>query len=210
MNMPTTIDESKLVIKAPVDIAVFNQITYEKAIELRTICVEKKKLVEETFNPIVEKNHAAWKQALSTKNKFLDPIVGLIEIIDSKVKAYKREQERIAQEAQDKLRREAEEKVRKEQERLNARAEKAEASGNIEKAEELREKAESVEVLVPTVAPTMTKIKGDTTRKTYRVEIVDVTAVPLQYLIPDMQLLNGIARSKKENFSIPGCRLVVE
>ena len=210
MNELQTIDESKLVIRELPNLQVTNQISYERVIEFRNLAVEKKKLIEETFNPIVQKAHESHKQATSTRARFLDPIILLINTIDSNVKSFKREQERIAFEQQEKLRREAEEKARKEKEALEKRAEKWEEKGNADKAEELREKAQEVEPLVATVAPTYSKMKGDTTRKTWRAEIVDVNIIPREYMIPDIQTLNALARTKKGTIKIAGVKFYEE
>lgn len=49
-------------------------------------------------------------------------------------------------------------------------------------------------------------VKGKTIY--YSAEVVDVNLIPKGYLIPDMQTINREAREKKENFNIPGCKLI--
>ena len=203
-------DESKFALTNIPNLDVKNQLQYEAVVNFRIMAKEREKLINETFDPIVKKNHSAWKQAIETRDKFLGPVTKVISLIDYNIRAFKLDQERKAQEEQDKLRHEAEEKALKEKAKLEVRAEKAEAKGDDWKAEELREKAQEVEVLVPTVAPTFHKIKGDTTRKTYRCEVVDIKLVPDEFKVPDMQALNALARAKKENFQIAGTKLVIE
>lgn len=204
------IDEKKYQLTEVPDLSVACQMDYERVISFRNVAVERRKLIEETFNPIVEKAHAAHKQAVQTRSLFLDKVVGIINQIDSNVRAYKRECERKAQEAQDKLRREAEAKAIAEKARLEAKAEKAIEKGNEAKAEELLEKAEQVETIVPTVAPVFEKVKGDTTRKTYRAEVTDFKSLPDEYKLPNVQLLNSIARSTKGTMKINGVKFICE
>ena len=210
MTTELMIDEEKYQLTNIPELSVKGQIDYERVISFRNIAVERKKLIEETFNPMKQKAHSAWKEIVSTMDKFLNPVQGVIDTIDSNVRGFKREQERKAQEEQDRLRRIAEEKARKEREALEARAKKAIASGKEEKAEALLEKAEQVEALVPTVAPLFSKVKGDTTRKNWRAEVTDFNLLPKEYTLPDMQTLNALARTKKGTIAIPGVKWICE
>ena len=111
----------------------------------------------------------------------------------------------------------AQEAARKEREKLEARAAKAEASGKAEKAEALQVAAASV--IVPTVASTVSKISGISTRTSYRAEVVDkmelvkavaAGTVPLNALDANLPFLNNQARAMKETLAYPGVRVVQE
>src|SRR3990167_9056036 len=93
--------EEKYVIASLPSLEVSNQLTYERVIEVRNLAKEKQKLIEETFNPIIEKAHASHKQATQTRAKYLDPIVNIIKTIDSNVRSWKIECERKAAEEQE-------------------------------------------------------------------------------------------------------------
>ena len=209
MNKIQTIDQSKYQFVVP-DLSINNQITYENVIQWRNKAVERKKLIEDELGPYVESAHLAHKKAVELRSKVLNPVLQIITTIDTNIRSWKREQERKAQEEQDRLRRIAEEKARKEREALEARAEKAIASGKEEKAEALLEKAEQVEAIVPTVAPNFSKIKGDTTRNLWRAEVIDLSLLPRDYMLPDMQTLNALARAKKSESNIPGVKFICE
>jgi hypothetical protein len=49
-------------------------------------------------------------------------------------------------------------------------------------------------------------VKADmrTFKKIYYAEITDITLIPREYLMPDMQMLNSIAKEQKEGMNIPG------
>lgn len=204
--MNIVMDEKKFQLTNVPDLSIVDQFSYEKVVSFRVIAKEREKIINETFDPIIEKNRSAWKQALATRDKFLNPVLEIIGMIDSNIKAHKREQDRKMQEEQERLRREAEERARKEQERLNARAEKWEEKGNGAKAESLREQAEQVEPLVPTAAPIFTKVKGDNTRRIWKAEVIDFKILSDDYKIPNEQLLNSIARSTKGQQKINGVK----
>lgn len=187
------------------NIVIYDQIDYEKASTLGKGLRELKKTILSTFDPIVEKTRAAWKESIAQKDKYLNPIEHCIEIVDGKIKNYLALKEKERQEAELKLRQEAEEKARKEKEKLEARAEKWNEKGNTEKASDLTEQAEQVEAVVPLVSPNVQKINGQSVRKLWYAEIIDFSILPEKYKLPDITTLNQIARNenlRREN--IPG------
>ncbi|MBU1308799.1 MAG: hypothetical protein KKE30_04605 [Gammaproteobacteria bacterium] len=204
------IDEKQYQLQVIPDLNIHSQVTYERVIQFRNIAVEKKKLIEETFNPIVDRCNQAHKQAVQTRGKFLDPIKAIIARIDCNVRVYKANIERKALEEQQHLRKQAEEKAAKEREKLEKKAEKAMSTGDEVKALDLLAKAEEVEVMVPSAAPLFEKANGDTTRRIWRAEVVDFKALPDEYKLPDMKTLNAIARAKRGALSIPGVKWVCE
>lgn len=120
---------------------------------------------------------------------------------------YQAEQDRKAREEEARLR----DLARKEQEKLQARAAKLEEKGQTERAEALREAAESFPV--PHVAPAVHRPVGISSRETWSAEVVDIKAlckavadgvVPEIYIEPNMTALNSQARALKEHMKIPG------
>ena len=110
------------------------------------------------------------------------------------------------------------ERLRKQQEALAKRAEKAEASGHEEKAETLREQAATAVYVAPAPIAAPPKVSGLSSRKTYSAEVTNlmdlVKAVaegraPLKYLVADMKVLNTIAGALKNDFDVPGVKLVI-
>lgn len=171
------------------------------------------KLIDEKRKVLTKPLDDRKKEVMDSVRPFTDALASAETIFKNGMIGYDNEQERLRRLAEA----EAEEKRRKEQEKLEARAEKAEASGNSEKAEALREIAASTVVATPavTVAP---KVTGISSRKTYSAKVVNlmdlVKAVaegkaPLNALQADQSFLNKMAVAFKENFDYPGCALEV-
>jgi exonuclease VII large subunit len=189
------------------NIVIKSQLDYEKASAITKNLRELKKKVLATFDPIVEKTRAAWKESIAQKDKYLNPIESAIEIVDGKIRGYLTEKERERKEAELKLQQEAEAMARKEKEKLEARAEKAEASGKVEKAEALKEQAEQVEAIVPVVMPTVQKVEGQSLRTTWKAKVTNFKLLPDEYKISNQQLLDSVARSSKGAMVIPGVEM---
>jgi exonuclease VII large subunit len=108
----------------------------------------------------------------------------------------------------ERLQREQEERARKERERLQKQAEKAAAKGQTEKAAELEHRAETV--VAPTVQIETPRVAGVQTREIWRFEIVDQSALPREYLMPDEKKIGGVVRALKGDTNIPGVRVWTE
>lgn len=127
---------------------------------------------------------------------------------------YQTEQERIAQEAQ----RKADEEARKEREKLERKATIAGLVGMDNKAEELREEAQTQEA--PVITSAAPKIEGVHTRVTWKAEIIDKLAFVkfvidkrpdlLNLIKIDQAALNAQARSQKGELDMPGIKAVEE
>lgn len=123
---------------------------------------------------------------------------------------YDQEQRRAVAALQEKLRIEAETKARKEREKLEARAAKAEEKGQDEKAESLRDAAEQVQAFVPVVATIQPKMAGVSTRVNWTYRIVDVNALPREYMIPNEAMLTALAKSTKGSIPVAGVEFYSE
>ena len=124
---------------------------------------------------------------------------------------YSNEQERIRAAEEARLR----DIQAKEQAKLLARAEKAAARGQGEKAADLEEQAETLPV--PIVTSPQPKVEGISTRVTWHAEVTDKAAliqavaeglVPDVVLEPDMTILNQQARALKDALNYPGVKAV--
>jgi hypothetical protein len=107
---------------------------------------------------------------------------------------------------------------RKEMDRLEKLADAARAKGKTAKAEALAVIAEATPE-VETVAPT--QVAGIQTRTIWRAEVEDMTAyvqwvienahgmaLDQQFLLPNMDKLNAVARAGKGSMTVPGVRMV--
>ena len=108
----------------------------------------------------------------------------------------------------------ADEAARKEREKLQQRARKAEASGKVEKAEQLQEAA--VTVVAPVINRAPQKIAGIGFRENWYAECTDLMALvkaiaagqaPLSLVMANDKVLGSQARSLKEHFVAPGVRV---
>lgn len=125
------------------------------------------KKITDYFEPLRAAAYKTYTEINDRKKAELKPVDAAYSKLGGMMAIWRMEQERIRQEAQRKADAEAAERQRKEQEKLLARAQKAEAAGKTEKAAELAEQAASHFVpanLVPeTVAKTTKTESGSTT-----------------------------------------------
>ena len=124
-----------------------------------------------------------------------------------------REKEAAAQREADEARRKAAEASNaKERERLQKEAEarQKEATAAAAKAQAKEEKAATVSAPVIQVASTTPEVKGLSYREIWRARVVDAAKVPREYLVPNMDALNGIAKATKGTITIPGVEMYSE
>lgn len=123
--------------------------------------------------------------------------------------------QRAAQLARQREIAEAQAKLAEEQAKLAQEAEWARMMDEPEEAERLSVAATAAPV-VPVVAPAELP-DGVYARKTWHVEVVDLVALveavaagqaDIGYLLPDIKAMDALARAKKGQLSIPGCRVV--
>ena len=194
-------------------IIVIDQITHDAATELYLGLAALEKEINSVHDPAIAAAHGAHKAALVAKAKSADPVAEAKRIIKPKITAWEAAQEAIRQELERKAREEA---ARLEQEARLALAVEAEA---MQAAPEVIEEilATPLPTVHTTVAPIFTKTKGFSSRPNYSCQVdnlmVLVQAVaqgraPITFLEANMTALNSQARSLKEAFSVPGCKLI--
>lgn len=107
---------------------------------------------------------------------------------------------------QDELRREeqakADEAARKETERLQAMAAKAQASGKVEKAQQLEVRAHAV--VAPIIQRAAPMVAGIKERDEYEYEITNATLLPREYTMPDEKKIGAVVRAMRLDTNIPG------
>lgn len=126
---------------------------------------------------------------------------------------YDEAQERERLEAQRKL----DEAAERERRKLEQQAERAAAKGNIEKANELQERAAMT--VAPIVQQGKPAVAGISRRETWHADVTDLRAlvrgvadgnVPLAALQANQKFLNGQARALRAELRYPGVRAVPE
>ena len=172
-----------------------------------------KKIQSDFFN-MVDKAHKAWKEAITTRDKYITPREEVLAIIDQKTKAYRAKQEIIRAE-EERQRLLAEEK---EKNRLAALAEKARDRGDEKKAEEFEARKEEIEV-TPAVTAVIPKVEGLRISKIWKAQVLDMTAfikgindgiIPIVMAEPNEKGLKQTAVATKGTLKWPGVRFYSE
>lgn len=162
---------------------------------------ELKDKVNETFKPIIEKAHAAHKEALAQKAKIFDPLEMAGRLVKGIMEKYNREQEAIKQAKERRLR----EIARKEEEERRLReAIEAEANGEKDISEAILEEPIYVPPII--IEKEVPKVSGIVFREIWDFEIVDEKLIPFEYLQPNMIKIGSVVRSLKSATNIPGIR----
>ena len=162
---------------------------------------ELKDKVNETFKPIIEKAHAAHKEALAQKAKIFDPLEMAGRLVKGIMEKYNREQEAIRQAKERRLR----EIARKEEEERRLReAIEAEANGEKDISEAILEEPIYVPPII--IEKEVPKVSGIVFREIWDFEIVDEKLIPFEYLQPNMIKIGSVVRSLKSATNIPGIR----
>ena len=196
-------------------IAIINNDTYKSASEFIKAIKGLQKEIKDTFQPIIEKANIAHKEAINQRDKHLDPLLKAEWMIKNKMIEYSTEQEKIRIVEQRKL----EELQKKEAEKLLKKAEKAEAKGNIEKAEELFEQAEITQSITPLVETKVEKVEGISYKETWYAEVYDLMGlckgvvdniIPISCILPNMPALNQLARTYRLTNKIAGVNFKCE
>lgn len=173
------------------------------------------KKVGESFDPICDAAHKAWKTAVAQRKEQLDPLEQAERIVKQRGVEFLTEQQRIQEEAERKARAEAEAAERKRKAELEEQAKRHEANGNIAKAEERREMAEQVFIAPRPVVANVIKAEGQSLKEVWSAEVVDLHALikavaegraPITFVIADQVALNKQAKSTKNAFPIPGVK----
>ena len=216
------------------EMVISDQPQYKDAADFLLGVKSLQKKIKETFDPIVDAAHRAHKEATTKRKEHLEPVLMAEGLIKGKMVTYTSEQERLRKEREDKLRRQAEaeearkrkaleEQARRQEEKaaeLRRRAEEADfkerqkleeaAKRAEEKAEQRREKAEDVRVEAPVLASTVETPKGISYKDRWYAIVLDKTKIPIEYLVPDMLMLNRHAQNTKGKVPISGVDFVFE
>jgi hypothetical protein len=177
---------------------ISNNPQYIKATDFLKAIKALEKEVEAAFDPAIEAAHRSHKIAIEQKDKYFKPLINAEKLIKGKIGDFLAEEERKRKEEEEKLRREAEKKEAE----LKKKAEAARANGNEKAAEKYEEKANNV--IAPTLAPTVEKVKGVTFSDLWYAEVVDLKLLPKEYMLPDMPKLNKLAEAMKDSVVVPG------
>lgn len=140
---------------------------------------------------------------------FFDAPVNKLKEAESVIKnamlSYQKEEEKKRLDAERLLREEADKKKAE----LEKKAEKLEAKGKTEKAEEVKQQAEMLSI-TPVLQKDVPKVSGVSTMKVWKFRIVDETQIPREYLVVNEKMLGQVARSTKGALKVPGVEFYAE
>ncbi len=180
------------------------KITAERLKSIKGALVE----VDEYFNPDIEKANSLHKSLTGKRKAFKDPLLEAETLAKAELKRWDDLQEADRVKAQAKLDDAAKATETREKAKLEDKAKKAEASGNTEKATELRDQAAAVHVSAAIVQSNVEKISGISYKEDWTAEVTDKKLVPLEYLEPNMKALEAIAKATKGAIQIPGVKFI--
>jgi hypothetical protein len=195
---------------------VHDQPTYERAATfLCDVVAAMRKEVESTFDSSIRQAHQLHKELCAQRNRHLDPILKAEALIKQRIGAYELDCRRRQEEAERQAREAAELAAAQATEYA---IEEAEAQGaTVEEVTAIIE--QPVVQTRPFVAPTFQRVKGVTTRGTFKAEIRDLRTfvravaegkVPLNCLMVNETALNALARAHGAELErhVPGVRAV--
>ena len=162
--------------------------------------VDLKRLIKEIdawFAPMIEDAHKAHKTICAKKNVYLDPLKMAESQIKGKIGTFQMELDRIRDEEERKAREKAEREA--ERKKLMAKAEKQEAKGNTEGAQELLQAAADVYVAPAPVAAGIQKPNGIGVRYEFIPEVTNKAQVPDDYKVVDLGALKRVGNATKDN-----------
>jgi hypothetical protein len=188
---------------------------YEYACTFLQFVAGRKKQVEEVFDPIVTKAHAAHKEAVAQKKKFMDPLLSSESLVKGKVSTYRMEQERIRRAEEQRL---ADEQRKKDEERALAEAQELEANGEKELADLVLQTAAEAPAPVVVLESSVPKQDGIASRTNWKWRFKNGEAEALRELVKaalqNEQLLGflmvnesavgSVVRAQKSLTKIPG------
>ena len=202
--------ENETIVKQTTDVTVRATAmcitTQDQYVDVVNFVKDIKKLTKEigeTFEPIVKKAHAAWKEATQQMAKFLLPVETAEKILKQKMSTWTAAQEALRRAEENRIREAAQKAAEKEREKL---AKKLDRKGDIEAAEEAR----AEEIYVPPVKIDAPVTEGVSYTERWKFDVISVDDVPREYMMVDTVKLGQVVRAMKGNVTIPGVKIWVE
>ena len=211
---PITNEEvMELTVHEHKDFATQCKVTNEVELhEAGEFLVTLKKLIKEVdawFKPMIDQAYSAHKAICNKKNLYVKPLQEAETTIKQKIGTFQMELDRIREEEERKAREKAEKEAEIERQRLLKQAEKAEAKGNQEKAQECLNAAAEVYVAPAPVAVGIQKPNGIGVRYEFVPEVTNKALVPDDYKVVDLGALKRVGNATKDNPStIAGVRWI--
>ena len=193
-------------------LVIETQDQYIQAVEFGKVIKNAMNEAKSFIDPIVEKAHQAHKEATAQRNRLEKPFKEAMDIIKIVGGKYQEKREKELREQQKELERKAREKEEADRAKLLEQAEIATIDGDLEQAQKITEKAQTLEAIIPIIPEHLikTKVEGTSVRKTWKFEIVDASLIPSEYLMPDEKKIGAVVKALAENCKIAGVRIYSE
>lgn len=189
------------VVSQAQQVSIASSVDYEDACIFLQLIANRKKQVEDAFDPIVKKAHETHKEACAQKKKHMDPLVMAELTVKGKVRSYVDEQERIRK--AEELRIAAEAKVAADAAAL-VEAEQLAANGDKELADLVLENAANAPAPVTVLASSVPKFAGVSSRSNWTFRIIDEMLIPREYLMVNESAIRAVVKAQKKMTNIPG------
>ena len=203
------LDQSQKLADALVDEASFIE-----AGNFRVALNKARTDAKEKLEPMRVKSYAAYQEVMKLIKEVMTPFEASLSILDGSIGIYRDRQEQKRREEEEKARAEA--KKQAEDAKLRV-AEEADKSGDHARAEAI---LETPTMVVTPVTQTAAKVDGMSFRETWKVDpVINLKLlaqaacqgrIPLECVMPNMTVLNNMARALKQNLNIPGVQAVRE
>ena len=174
--------------------------------QLKTIKGSQKR-VNEFFDPMIKQADQTTKDIRAKKRAFSDPLDQSEGRLKQLMLGFQQVQQRKAEDERRRLQAEADERARKEREALEK---KAAAAKKPETQERHAEAAAMVVAPVIHVASEAPKVAGISTRKIWRARVVNLEAVPREFMLVDEKKLAKFAAAMKEGAKVEGVEFYTE
>lgn len=194
--------------------AIEDDSTYSEAGHFRVAANREKKARLEVLEPARKQAYASYKEVLKLIDLSIEPFDNALRILDRAIGDYTEKQERIKREERERLRREA---MRLAEEAQLRAAEEAAQSGEHDRASAILEKP--VIVATPHVQE-IAKVAGMSTRENWKCDpMVNIRVLcqaiangkaSIECVIPNMPVLNRMARALKGSMNVPGTLVIKE
>jgi len=208
MTQESIKNEVMPVVQQAKELQVTDSATEQTAAEILKVIKSLLKKVQEQFGPAVEAAHKAHKEALAVKKGFEDPLKKAEKQVKASIGSYRARLEAEAaaerQRLEEEARKKAEEERKKEAETLRKAGEAAAAAVKMHTPV-------NVEPVKPVVLPP--KPQGFHTRANWKAKVVDIKSlchavscgvVSTDAVLPNMPVLNALARQDKGKMCVPG------
>jgi chromosome segregation ATPase len=154
---------------------------FSVAVKLKMSMEDLVKEINSFFAPERTERHRLWKEKIAEEDAEINPIQEVITALKNGLNEFDRRKREAARKAQEEADRLAKIEADKAKAKIERRIEKAEASGNVDKVEALREEASSIVPISIVQEATSSTVRMDSgtafTAKTLEVEVVDPMAL---------------------------------